>query len=80
MLVCLTRHKVPVSYLNATAQCTSKQYLIMIRYQYLLKRFGLFRLRGGGGGGGGGVQAYNFGNFNYEIRVQWEGQDTSRLF
>ena len=31
-------------------------------------------------GGGGGVQAYNFGNFNYEIRVEGEGQDTSRLF
>ena len=26
----------------------------------------------GGGGGGGGVQAYNFGNFNYEIRVEGE--------
>ena len=35
---------------------------------------------GGGGGGGGGVQGYNFGNFNYEIRVEKEGQDTSRLF
>ena len=32
------------------------------------------------GGGGGGVQAYNFGNFNYEIRVDGEGQDTSRIF
>ena len=32
------------------------------------------------GGGGGGVQAYNFGNFDYEIRVEVEGQDTSRLF
>ena len=32
------------------------------------------------GGGGGGVQAYNFGNFDYEIRVEGEGQDTSRLF
>ena len=31
-------------------------------------------------GGGGGVQAYNFGNFDYEIRVEGEGQDTSRLF
>ena len=30
--------------------------------------------------GGGGVQAYNFGNFNYEIRVEGEGQDTYRLF
>ena len=29
---------------------------------------------------GGGVQAYNFGNFNYEIQVEGEGQDTSRLF
>ena len=29
---------------------------------------------------GGGVQAYNFGNFNYELRVEGEGQDTSRLF
>ena len=28
----------------------------------------------------GGVQAYNFGNFNYEIRVEGEGQDTSRRF
>ena len=28
----------------------------------------------------GGSQAYNFGNFNYEIRVEGEGQDTSRLF
>ena len=28
----------------------------------------------------GGVQAYNFGNFNYEIRVKGKGQDTSRLF
>ena len=27
-----------------------------------------------------GVQAYHFGNFNYEIRVEEEGQDTSRLF
>ena len=27
--------------------------------------------------GGGGVQTYNFGNFNYEIRVEGEGQDTS---
>ena len=35
-----------------------------------------FNLRGGGGG----VQAYKFGNFNYEIRVEGEGQDTSRLF
>ena len=26
---------------------------------------------------GWGVQAYNFGNFNYEIRVEGEGQDTS---
>ena len=34
----------------------------------------------GGGGGGGGVQGYNFGNFNYEIRVEEEGEDTSRLF
>ena len=33
-----------------------------------------------GGGGGGGVQAYNFGNFNCEIRVEGEGQDTSRIF
>ena len=40
-----------------------------------------YLLRGGGGGGGGvGVQAYNFGNFDYEIRVEGEGQDTSRLF
>ena len=31
-------------------------------------------------GEGGGVQAYNFGNFNYEIRVEGEGQDTSQLF
>ena len=31
-------------------------------------------------GGGGGVQAYNIGNFDYEIRVEGEGQDTSRLF
>ena len=30
--------------------------------------------------GAGGVQAYNFGNFNYEIRVEGEGQDTSRFF
>ena len=30
--------------------------------------------------GGGGVQAYNFINFNYEIRVEGEGQDTSQLF
>ena len=28
---------------------------------------------------GGGVQAFNFGNFDYEIRVEGEGQDTSRL-
>ena len=28
----------------------------------------------------GRVQAYNFGNFNYEIRVEGAGQDTSRLF
>ena len=28
----------------------------------------------GGGGGGGGVQAYNFGNFNFVIRVEEEGQ------
>ena len=27
-----------------------------------------------------GVQAYNFGNFHYEIWVEGEGQDTSRLF
>ena len=27
-----------------------------------------------------GVQAYNFGNFNYEIRVEEEGQDTSDFF
>ena len=40
----------------------------------------LLLLRGGGGGGGGGIQAYNFGNFDYEIRVEGEGQDTSRLF
>ena len=39
----------------------------------------MFTLRGGGGGGGG-VQAYDFGNFDYEIRVEGEGQDTSRLF
>ena len=26
------------------------------------------------------VQAYNFGNFNYEIQVEGEEQDTSRLF
>ena len=26
-----------------------------------------------------GVQVYNFGNFNYEIRVEREGQDTSRI-
>ena len=26
------------------------------------------------------AQAYNFGNFNYEIRVEGEGQDMSRLF
>ena len=32
------------------------------------------------GGGGGGVQAFNFGNFNFEIRVKGEGQDTSRFF
>ena len=32
------------------------------------------------GGGGGGVQAYNFGNLNYVIRVEGEGQDTSRNF
>ena len=32
------------------------------------------------GGGGGGVQAYYFGNFQYEIRVEGEGQDTPRLF
>ena len=31
-------------------------------------------------GGGGGVQAYNFGNFNYEIPIEGEGQDTSRIF
>ena len=31
-------------------------------------------------GGGGGVQAYNFGNFEFEIRVEEEGQDTSQLF
>ena len=30
--------------------------------------------------GGGGDQAYNFGNFDYEIRVEGEGQDTSRIF
>ena len=29
---------------------------------------------------GGEVQAYNFGNFDYEIRVEGEGQDTSRIF
>ena len=34
----------------------------------------------GGGGGGGGFQGYNFGNFNYEIRVEEEREDTSRLF
>ena len=34
----------------------------------------------GGGGGRVGVQAYNFGNFNFEIRVEGEGHDTSRLF
>ena len=33
-----------------------------------------------GGGGGRGVQAYNFGNFNFEIRVEREGQDMSRVF
>ena len=26
-------------------------------------------------GGGGGVQAYNFGNLYYKIRVEGEGQD-----
>ena len=26
--------------------------------------------------GGGGVQGYNFGNFNYEIRVEEEGGGT----
>ena len=35
----------------------------------------IHRLRGGGGGG---VQAYNFGNFNYEIQVEGEGH--TRLF
>ena len=30
--------------------------------------------------GGGGVHAYNFGNFDNDIRVEGEGQDTSRLF
>ena len=34
----------------------------------------------GGGGGGRWVQAYNFGNFDFEIWVEGEGQDTSRLF
>ena len=38
------------------------------------------RIVKGGGGGGGGVQAYNFGNFKYEIRFEGEGQDTPRLF
>ena len=28
----------------------------------------------------GGVQAYNFGNFYFEKRVEGEGQDTSRQF
>ena len=31
-------------------------------------------------GEGGRVQAYNFGNFDYEIRVEEEGQDTYRRF
>ena len=31
-------------------------------------------------GGGGGVQAYNFGNFDFDIWVEGEGQDTSRRF
>ena len=31
-------------------------------------------------GGGGGVQAYNFGNFNFKIGVEGEGQNTSQLF
>ena len=35
---------------------------------------------GGGGGGGGGVQAYIFGNSDFEIWVEREGQDTSRRF
>ena len=26
------------------------------------------------------IKAYNFGNFNYEIRVKGEGQATSQLF
>ena len=43
-------------------------YMKKPKYKYTLK------------GGGGGVQAYNFGNFNYVIRVEGEGQDTSRLF
>ena len=34
----------------------------------------------GGASEGGGVQVYNFGNFNYELRVEGEGQDTSRHF
>ena len=37
-------------------------------------------LKGGGGGGGGGwevVQAYNLENFDIEIRIEGEGQDTS---
>ena len=33
-----------------------------------------------GGGGAGEVQAYNFGNFDFEIRVEGECQDTSRNF
>ena len=28
-------------------------------------------------GGGGGFQAYNFGNFDFEIWVEGGGQDTS---
>ena len=32
------------------------------------------------GGGGGGIQAYNFGNFDFEIWVEGESQDTSRHF
>ena len=36
--------------------------------------FDLWTIKGGGGSG------LYFGNFNYEIRVQEEGQDTSRLF
>ena len=30
--------------------------------------------------GGGGVQAYKFGNFDFEILIEREDQDTSQLF